>query len=207
MATALMGTVAAHQAVIRTSQPHIAALRDAPARPVVLVLGARVDDGQPCDMLEDRLTAALELYRTRRGEKILLSGAHHRRNYDEVGVMRRWLEARGVPPVDIYLDHAGLRTFDSLVRAKEIFGVESALVVSQDFHVPRAVYVGREIGLDVVGVPAPPQYRYSRGVRARNEARERAARVAAWLDLHVLGTRPRHLGDPIDLDAPGTRTH
>ncbi len=183
------------------------ALDDAPPRPVAIVLGAKVIGDRPSNILEDRLEAALALYRSGRCEKLLLSGAHHREDYDEVGVMRRWLQARGVAPDDLYLDHAGLRTFDSMMRAKEIFGAQDVLVVSQGFHVPRAVYIGRALGMDAVGVTAPAGYVYPSSVVRYNGAREYLAQVRAWLDLHVLPTEPKFLGDPISLESSGRVTH
>ena len=191
----------------RTTAAHCTSLEAAPARRVAIVLGAKIRGDRPSHMLEDRLQTALALYESGRCEKIILSGAHHRDDYDEVGVMRRWLEDRGVPPDDLYLDHAGLRTLDSMVRAKTIFGVDEALVVSQAFHVPRAVYIGRHVGLDVVGVSAPAGYRYPRALERKNAIRERLAQVKAWLDLEVLGTEPKFAGPPIDLDGPGRATH
>lgn len=191
----------------RSTAAHRYALDEAPSRPVAIVLGAKIWGDRPSHMLEDRLRTALALYESGRCEKILLSGAHDRDDYDEVGVMRSWLESRGVAPDDLYLDHAGLRTFDSMVRARQIFGVEQAIVISQAFHVPRAVYIGRRVGLEVIGVAAPPGYRYSRALQRKNATRERLAGVRAWLDLNVLGTRPKFAGEPVDLDAPGRATH
>lgn len=158
-------------------------------------------------MLEDRLRAALTLYESGRCDKLLLSGAHHLDNYDEVTVLRQWMQDHGVPPEDIYLDHAGLRTFDSMVRAKQVFGAEQVIVVSQGFHVPRAVYLGRSVGLDTIGVAAPAGYNYSLALRQRNAVRERIAQTRAWLDLRVLGTRPKFGGERIDLAASGIATH
>ncbi len=193
--------------ILSSTAPHIYALETVPHRPVALVLGAKVWGDRPSHMLEDRLAAALALYEAGRCDKLLLSGAHHRDDYDEVGVMRRWLEERGVPADDLYLDHAGLRTFDSMVRAKQVFGAEQVIVISQDFHVPRAIYIGRTIGLDAIGVAAPAGYVYPRALHRRNALRERVAQARAWLDIHVLATKPKFAGPPIDLDASGRATH
>ena len=179
----------------------------APQKDVILVLGASVrPDGTPSDMLADRLATALDLYRSGRAGKILVSGDHGQRDYDEVRVMAEVLEAGGVPARDLFLDHAGFRTLDSAVRARRVFGVESALVVSNPFHVPRAVFLARQAGIDATGVNATPRVRYSRDTRWRHEAREALARVLAFLDVHVLGTEPRYLGDPIDITGDGRVT-
>lgn len=201
------GSLGISRLMVTRAEPKTHALDDAPAREVVLVLGARVHGDRPSNMLEDRLAAALALYESGRAQKLILSGAHHRDDYDEVTVMRRWLEDRGVPPDDLYLDHAGLRTLDSMVRAREVFGVERLAVVSQDFHLPRAVYLGEQVGMDTIAVVAPAGYRYTEKVHRYNAAREHLARTRAWLDLHLLGTPPRHGGPPIDLGASGRATH
>jgi SanA protein len=142
-------------------------------------------------MLEDRLAAALVLYETRRCERILVSGARESETYDEVAVMQRWLEDRGVPTDALLADPKGLRTYDSMARAKRVFGLDGILVVSQDFHVPRAVYIARALGLDAVGVSAPPLHRYPQALHRKNTAREHLAQIRAWLDLHVLHTDPK----------------
>lgn len=207
LAMCLLLTTAIRRHLLHATASYQHTLDSAPARPVAIVLGAKVWGDRPSHMLEDRLRAALVLYQTGRCDKLLLSGAHHHDDYDEVGVMRRWLEDHGVPGDDLFLDHAGLRTLDSMVRAKQVFGVEQALVVSQDFHVPRAVYLGRSIGLDVIGVAAPAGFRYPAAVHRHNAVRERLAQTRAWLDVHVLGTRPRFGGEPIDLRGSGRVTH
>lgn len=173
-------------------------LVDAPSRRVAIVLGAAVWGQRPSHMLEDRLSAALELYRSGRCTKILVSGASNARG-DELAVMRDWLENRGVPHDAIAVDYAGLRTLDSMVRAKRVFGLERALVVTQAFHLPRAVYLGRMTGLDVVGVVAPPKHPYSQSVMRHHRTRERLAQVRALLDVWVLQTQPRYLGPHVDV--------
>ena len=203
----LVAAIAIPRHIVRASAPDLVELDAAPARPVAIVLGAKIWGDQPSHMLEDRLAAALAVYESGRCEKILLTGAHRSDDDDEVGVMRRWLEARGVAPDDLYLDHAGFRTLDSMVRAKTIFGVERALVISQDFHLARAVYLGRHAGLELVGGAAPAGHRYPAALHWRNDLRERAARVRAWLDLHVLDTQPRFAGPPVDMRRSGRATH
>lgn len=193
--------------ILDSTASRIYTLDTVPEREVALVLGAKIWGDQPSHMLEDRLAAALALYQSGRCEKLILSGAHHREDYDEVGVMRRWLEARGVSPDDIYLDHAGLRTLDSMVRAKQVFGVDELIVVSQDFHVPRAVYLAGSVGLDAIAVAAPARYDYPALLVRRNALRERVASTRAWLDVHVLRTKPKFAGDPIDLALSGRATH
>lgn len=180
---------------------------DAPVRQAILVLGASVwRNGQPSPMLEDRLRAAVELYRAGKAGKILVSGDHRHADYDEVKVMARYLQKAGVPAVDIFLDHAGFRTLDSMYRAKTVFGLDSVLVVSNPFHVPRAVFLGRCAGLEVDGVAADYGVIYSRGTQWRNTGREVLARILAFADVYILGTGPRFLGPKIDMEGDGRVT-
>ncbi len=183
-----------HQHVLWSASGHVHVLETAPAMPVILVLGASVrPDKQPSDMLRDRLITAAQLYRMGRGKKILVSGDHASPDYDEVSVMARVLEEQGVAPEDIFLDHAGFRTLDSMYRARRVFGVKRALVVSNPFHVPRAVFLGRSVGLEVEGVEAEALRPYSFGTRLEHQGREILARLWAWLDVYVLGTEARSL--------------
>lgn len=182
-------------------------IADAPVRQAILVLGASVwKNGQPSPILEERLRAALELYRAGKAPKILVSGDHGQEDYDEVAVMARYLQERGVPPSDIFLDHAGFRTLDSMYRAREVFGLDNVLVVSNPFHVPRAVFLGQRAGLQVDGVGANYGVPYSHKTRWRNQVREILARILAFADVYLLGTRPRYLGPQIDIGGDGRVT-
>ena len=176
---------------------------DVPARQVAIVPGALVRrDGRPSDVLTDRLRTALELYRAGAVGKVLVSGDHGRNEYDEVNAMRRWLEARGVPPQDIFMDHAGFDTHDTMQRAARVFAVRGAVIVTQRFHLPRAVYLARQAGLDAVGVAA------DRHVYRKwwlNELRESVARVKSFGEAH-LGMDPHHLGPVIPIDGDGRAT-
>jgi vancomycin permeability regulator SanA len=175
----------------------------APAQ-TVIVLGASVyRDGRPSDMLRDRLDTALDLYRAGKVRKILLSGDHGRRAaYDEVVVMRRYALAHGAAPADLFADHAGYTTYDSLVRAKRIFAVESAVIVTQGFHLARAVYIARAAGLSAVGLAADRRrYRSS----AYQHVRETFARGKAFVEV-VLGASPSQLGPVTPITGDGRAT-
>ena len=127
----------------------------APPAQAALVLGAKVQrDGRPSAMLEDRVRAAAALYRDRRVAKVLVSGDHGTVGYDEVGAMRRRLLSLGVPAQDIFEDHAGFDTWDSMVRAKHVFEVKTAIVVTQRFHLARALWLARRAGLRASGLAA-----------------------------------------------------
>jgi SanA protein len=169
----------------------------APHAEVALVLGAGVQpNGQPSAMLADRLDAAARLYRDRRVDRILVSGDHSRLDYDEVNAMRRELVRRGIPDGDIFTDHAGFDTWSSMVRARKVFEVHSAIVVTQGFHMARALWLGTRAGLDVHGLAAD---RSGYGIEGRkSDLREVLARVKAVEDV-VTGAKPRFLGPKVPI--------
>jgi SanA protein len=124
-----------------------------PDAQVALVLGAAVEpDGHMSQMLADRVQRAEQLWRAGKVQRILVSGDHHTWAYDEPDTMRKALQAAGVPGRDIFTDHAGFDTWDSMVRARKVFGVQSAIVVTQGFHMPRALYLAARAGLDAHGL-------------------------------------------------------
>lgn len=130
------------------------ALQPGPPAPV-LVLGAGVySDGEPTRVLEARLRAALALHAAGRGTWFLVSGDNRTLDYNEPMAMRRWLLKQGVPEDRIVADFAGRRTYDSLRRARDVFGVRTLYVVTSDFHLPRALYLARKLGLEAWGLPA-----------------------------------------------------
>jgi SanA protein len=180
--------------------------RALPHAQAALVLGALVQpDGRPSGMLEDRLRAAAALYEDGRVDKVLASGDHGRPDYDEVNAMRRELVRLGVPDRDVFTDHAGFATLDSVVRARKVFGVHSAIVVTQGFHLPRALWLARRAGLTAYGLEAGAGNAYgSKGTIAR--VREMFARTKAVADF-VTGAQPKFLGPHIDIagDARASR--
>jgi SanA protein len=205
VATALGGALTAAANALVASEPRVVrTVESAPPETVALVLGAGVrGDGTLSAVLEDRLATAVELYRTGKARKLLLSGDHGTRDYDEPDAMARWVEARGVPASDVFLDHAGFDTYATLVRAKRVFGVERALVVSQDFHLPRALYIARQVGIDATGVRADrrPYQRAAYYALRELGARAKAVVVAGWLR-----PAPRFLGPAISLEGDGRLT-
>ncbi|MGM0575658.1 MAG: SanA/YdcF family protein [Myxococcota bacterium] len=163
-----------------------------PARPVAIVPGASVHaDGTPSGALEGRLRAALSLYERGKVERILVSGVAEDLHYDEVAGMAGWLDARDVAGDDLVLDRHGVRTLDTMIRAADVFGVGAAVVCTQRYHLPRSIFLARHAGIDAAGLVADPER--SRA-RFEDEAREYLARVRAFLDVHLLGTRPRRDG-------------
>jgi SanA protein len=169
-----------------------------PHAQAALVLGALVQpDGRPSGMLEDRIRAAAALYRAGRVDKVLASGDHGRPDYDEVNAMRRELVRLGVPDDDVFTDHAGFATLDSVVRARKVFNVKSVTVVTQPFHMPRALWLARHAGLTASGLEAGAGNSYgSKGTASR--VREIFARTKAFGDV-LTGAQPKFLGPRIDI--------
>ncbi len=188
---ALIGVADAH--VVSVTRTRRARVEDAPARPYEMVLGNRVfPGGVPCGELARRLEVGRELYERGRARRVIVSGkARPDRNYDEPAVMAAWLEARGVPAADIILDRGGYRTAASMADAAAI-GVKSLLVVSQAYHLPRAVYLAERAGIDAVGVAASDGRRHPLDVlhMALREALARAETVVEVLVRGVRGAGP-----------------
>ncbi|MBN1629580.1 MAG: YdcF family protein [Thermoleophilia bacterium] len=177
---------------------------DAPAAQCAIVLGARVyDTGVPAPMLADRLRTGVRLYKLGKVEKLLLSGDHGQTDYDEVNVMLDYVLELGVPEEDVFTDHAGFDTYDTMYRARDVFKVTDCLVVTQEFHLSRAVYTARELGLEATGVVADIQP-YAN--EFKNAARDWLARVKAVLQLHITHPEPRYLGPQIPIDGDGRAT-
>ncbi len=169
----------------------------------ILVLGAGVrDDGSPSHMLEDRLIRAYDLYEAGASDYLLLSGDHGREGYDEVNTMMGYLMDKGVPREPIFMDHAGFSTYDSLYRAKEIFGAERIVIVTQEYHLYRALYIARSLGIDAIGVSANLRTYYGQTTR---EVREAAARTKDFF-YAVLKPEPVILGEKIPLEGSGEVT-
>ena len=185
----LLSVVAMHEHVVLSAQHRIYDAASVPRADCILVPGARIHaDGQPYPLLADRLATALDLFRRGKSTQIVLSGrGGGGLAIDEVAAMRRWLAARGVPDDAMQDDALGLRTLDTMQRCGAVVGARSAIVVTNPFHVPRSVFLGVQCGLDVRGVAAPYGFDYSTWTMWRNEGREVAARVWAWLEVFVFG--------------------
>lgn len=168
---------------------------DAPTRPVAIVFGAGLTrSGGATAVLRDRIQTAAGLYFSGKVQKLLMSGDNSTVEYNEPAAMREYALSLGVPDEAIVLDYAGRRTYDTCYRAKAIFGVDSAILVTQAFHMPRALYLCNALGLDGIGVNAE-NFNYRRSSILFWNMRELAATVTALVDVHV--TRPLPiLGEP-----------
>jgi SanA protein len=168
-----------------------------PPQPVAIVFGAGYwPSGRLSDALADRMDTAIALYEAGKVGKLLLTGDNRFADYNEPARMADYAQTRGVPPEHLVLDYAGRRTYDSCYRAGAIFGVERAVLVTQAFHLPRALFTCEHLGLDAVGVVADRhRYRYGAWYRLR----EVFALARAWFDVNLLRPLPV-LGDPIPID-------
>jgi len=167
---------------------------EAPRKRVAIIFGAGLRlDGTPTAMLRDRMLTGAQLYFDGQVEQLLLSGDNRFADYNEPEAMRQFALSVGVPDEAIVLDYAGRRTYDTCYRAKAIFGVESALLVTQGFHLPRALFLCNMLGMDTLGVEAT--HCYWNGSPFVWDVREQFATIAAFLDLYVSAPLPV-LGNP-----------
>jgi len=152
--------------------------------------------GNPNQFFRYRIDAAVKLYFNRKVKYLLVSGDNRTLYYNEPRDMRRALIARGVPDSMIILDYAGIRTFDSVIRCNKVFGQSSFTIISQEFHLERALFIAQHFGLNVIGFEAQA---VAENRSVSTVIREYFARFKAVLDVYVLGTKPRFLGDPIQI--------
>ena len=195
---AVAAVFAAGYAVQRATDGRVYTSSDEiPANRVGLLLGTSrtVRSGRPNAYFYNRVDAAVALYRAGKVECLVISGDNGRKEYNEPQDMKDALVERGVPAEAIYLDYAGFRTYDSVVRMEKIFGQGRFSVISQEFHNRRAIYTARALGLDAVGYNAADVYAYN-GMRTK--FREKLARVKLFLDLWT-GKNPKFLGEPVEI--------
>jgi len=184
---------------------YITAAESVPEADAILVLGARVyANGNVSLMLNDRLTTGYELYKKGKAKKIIVSGDHGRKDYDEVNTMKSFLMEKGVPSEDIFMDHAGFSTYESLYRARDIFQVKKVIITSQEYHLMRAVFIARELGLEAFGVAADKHVYH--GVMLKSELREIAARNKDFLTAKIFKPLPKYLGEVIPVTGDGRVT-
>ncbi|MBO4831677.1 MAG: YdcF family protein [Oscillospiraceae bacterium] len=170
----------------------------------ILVLGAGVwSGGVPSHMLADRLDEAVRLYELGASGKLLMSGDHGREDYDEVNVMKSYAIDAGVPSEDVFMDHAGFSTYESLYRARDVFKAQRIVIVTQRYHLYRALYVAEKLGLEAYGVASDP--REYRGQEFR-ELREILARCKDWA-YTIVQPEPTYLGEAIPVSGSGDLTN
>lgn len=168
----------------------------------VLVLGAGVRNGSPTPMLRDRLITGISLYESGAAPKIIMSGDHGREDYDEVNVMKSYAVENGVPDGDVFMDHAGFSTYDSVYRAKAVFEADSIIIVTQKYHLYRALYIAERLGVNAVGVAADLDD-YSG--QLKRDLREIAARDKDFFSC-LFKPEPKYLGEKIPVSGDGNIT-
>lgn len=170
----------------------------------ILVLGCGVhDDGSPSDMLYDRLRRSVELYEAGAAPKLLMTGDHGRDGYDEVDTMKSFAVEAGIPSENVFMDHAGFSTYESMYRAKEIFQAEKIIIVTQEYHLYRAMYIAEQLGMEAYGVSA--SYRNYRGQDSM-DAREVLARAKDAATC-IFKPEPTYLGETIPIWGNGNLTN
>lgn len=169
----------------------------------ILVLGAGIWGDKPSPMLEDRLLQGIALYNSQTSSKIIMSGDHGKEEYDEVNVMKDFAIEKGVKSEDIFMDHAGFSTYDSVYRAKEIFKAQKIIIVTQKYHLHRALYVAEKLGIEAYGVASDPREYRGQVVR---ELREVLARDKDFLKC-IIKPEPTYLGDTIPVSGNGDATN
>ena len=170
----------------------------------ILILGCGVhSDGSPSDMLHDRLRRGVELYELGAAPKLLMSGDHGRKGYDEVDAMKHFAVDAGIDSDDVFMDHAGFSTYESMYRAKEIFQAKRIIIVTQEYHLYRAIYIAESLGLEVYGVSS--DYRAYSG-QVRMDLREMLARVKDF-GTSLLQPKPTFLGEAIPIWGDGNLTN
>ena len=173
---------------------------DVPQTEVAVVLGASVVHGVPSPVLAERADVAIALYEQKKVAKILVTGDNGALSHDEVTPVRKYLLDAGIPAQDIFLDHAGFDTYSSMYRARNVFGARSITIATQDFHLPRSLFIARSLGLTAYGVEAEggdhTAYEY---------VREIPASLKALLDI-ITRRVPKYVGDPIPLSGDGQAT-
>lgn len=171
----------------------------------IIVLGAGVRaDGTPSWMLEDRILIGEQLYEAGASQKLLMSGDHGRDEYDEVNTMKNYAINDGIPSEDVFMDHAGFETYDTMYRAKEVFGAKKVIIVTQKYHMYRALYIAKSLGMEAYGVSA--DLRWYSNKQYYRDVREWLARVKSFGKC-LLKSEPKYLGESIDLAGNGDVTN
>ncbi len=169
-----------------------------------LVLGCQVwEDGRPSNMLKDRLNRGISLYDEGAAPKLLMSGDHGRVEYDEVNTMKQYAIDAGIPSEDVFMDHAGFSTYESIYRARDIFQADKILIVTQEYHLYRALYIARQLGVEAYGVAADYNTYPGQFFRELREILARCKDVATT----VFEPEPTHLGEAIPVQGNGNKTN
>ena len=169
----------------------------------IIILGAGIWGDKPSPMLEDRLLEGIKLYQNNVSEKIIMSGDHGKKEYDEVNIMKNYVVERGIPSDDIFMDHAGFSTYESIYRAKDVFQAKKIVIVTQKYHLYRALYIANKLGIEAYGVGSDPRQYVGATIR---EIREILARNKDFIKC-IFKPKPTYLGDIIPISGNGDVTN
>lgn len=169
----------------------------------IIVLGAGIWGDKPSPMLEDRLLEGISLYENNISSKIIMSGDHGRKDYDEVNIMKNYAIEKGIPSEDIFMDHAGFSSYESIYRAKEIFEAKKVVIVTQEYHLHRVLYIANKLGLEAYGIAADSR-KYAGA--AYRELREILARNKDFVKC-IFKPEPTYLGETIPVSGNGDITN
>ncbi len=170
----------------------------------ILILGAGIrNNSDPSPMLKDRLEIGIQLYHEKKAPKIIMSGDHGNKNHDEVNIMKNYAIEKNVPSSDIFMDHAGFSTYESIYRAKEIFHVKKMIIVTQEYHLYRALYIANQFGIETSGIPS--NLRFYSGQKKR-DIREILARSKDFIYC-LIKPKPKYLGDSLPVHGDGNQTN
>ena len=169
----------------------------------IIVLGCRVNGETPSPMLGDRLLRGIELYDLEAAPKLLMSGDHGQVKYDEVNAMKQFAIDRNVPSEDVFMDHAGFSTYETMYRAKEVFAAKRVIIVTQSYHLYRAVYIAEKLGLEAWGVSSDLQTYIKQPIY---DIREILARDKDFVKV-IFKPKPTYLGEVIPISGSGDLTN
>lgn len=169
----------------------------------ILILGAGIWGNSPSPMLQDRLEEGIRLYKEGVASKIIMSGDHGQEGYDEVNVMKEYAINKNIPSEDIFMDHAGFSTYESIYRAKKVFDADKILIISQEYHLYRALYIADKLDIDAYGVNSDPQ---SYSGQVYREFREILARNKDFINC-IFKPKPTYLGESIPVSGNGDITN
>ena len=190
--------------IVNSYKKYIYSIEDMPSgNDAIIVLGAGVrNDGTPSDILSDRLETSLEVFKAGLGNTFILSGDHGREEYNEVRAMKEYIMTGNVDEKLVFMDHAGFSTYDTIYRAKEIFKLEKAIIVTNEYHLPRALYIARKLGIEAYGVKSDKrEYQLMDSYKKR----EILAQLKDYFYVNILKPEPKFLGESIPVNSSDGR--
>lgn len=189
---------------VNSYKKYIYDIKDIPIKDAtIIVLGAGVkENGQPSDILIDRLETSLEVFNANVGNKFILSGDHGREDYNEVGAMKDYIKNYNIDEKLIFMDHAGFSTYDTMYRAKNVFKVDKAIIVTNEYHLPRALYIARKLGIEAYGVKSDKRnYFFMNSYKKR----EILAKIKDYIYINIIKPESKFLGESIPVDSSDGR--